>query len=278
MKLLSLLVVLLALTTVATFALYAPNDFEFAILGDRTGGAVEGVYEQALRETSKDLPAFILNVGDTIQGGNDRTVETEWEFVEAVLAPYRRYRILFTPGNHDVWSELSLRSYIHHTHRPLHYGFDYKQVHVSVLNNSRSDDIPASELDFLRQDLEAHKNQPIKIVVSHRPAWILQVILGNPAFPLHQLATRYGVKYIIAGHIHQMLRFDLDGVTYLSMASSGGHLRETKTYDRGWFFHHTLVKVRRDTLTFQIKELQPPFGKGRVTSPSDWGAAGLIRR
>ena len=60
-------------------------------------------------------------------------------------------------------------------------------------------------------------------------------MLGNPAFPLHQLAARYGAKYVIAGHIHQMLHFELDGITYLSMASSGGHLRESKTYERGWF-------------------------------------------
>jgi hypothetical protein len=65
---------------------------------------------------------------------------------------------------------------------------------------------------------------------------------------------------------------------YLSMASSGGHLREDKSYERGWFFQHTLVQVRGTKVNFEIKELQQPFGKGRVTVPGDWGAAGLIRR
>ncbi len=102
-------------------------------------------------------------------------------------------------------------------------------------------------------------------------------MLGNPAFPLHQLAIKYGVKYVIAGHIHQMLHFDVDGVTYLSMASSGGHLREDKSYEHGWFFGHSLAHVNGDQVTFQIKELQKPYGKGRITTPSDWGAAGLVR-
>jgi hypothetical protein len=86
------------------------------------------------------------------------------------------------------------------------------------------------------------------------------------------------VKYVIAGHIHQMLHFELDGITYLSMASSGGHLRENKSYDHGWFFQHTLAKVHGDNVAFEIKELTAPYGKARVTAPSDWGAAGLVRR
>jgi Icc protein len=272
------LAALLSLAAGGLAALNATDDFDFAILGDRTGEAVEGVYEEAWRETNLDHPAFVITVGDTIQGGNDRTVETEWEEAEAILAPYRRYKILLTPGNHDVWSPASERAYVEHSKRPLHYGFDYRQVNITVLDDSRADNFSAGELAFLKQDLVAHEKQPVKFIFSHRPAWILQVVLGNPAFPLHQLAMRYGVKYVIAGHIHQMLHFELDDVMYLSMASSGGHLREDKLYEHGWFFQHTLAHVHADKVNFEIKELQEPFGKGRVTTPADWGAAGLVRR
>jgi hypothetical protein len=72
-----------------------------------------------------------------------------------------------------------------------------------------------------------------------------------------------------------MLHFDLDGITYLSIASSGGHLRSTKRYEDGWFFQHTFVTVRGNSVNFEIKELGPPFGRSRVTKPADWGPAGL---
>ena len=72
-----------------------------------------------------------------------------------------------------------------------------------------------------------------------------------------------------------MLHFELDGVTYLSLASSGGHLREPRTYDRGWFFQHTLVTVHGEAADFAIKELSPPFGQSRITTLGDWGATGL---
>lgn len=252
--------------------------FRFAILGDRTGEAVPGVWEEVWRETDADHPDFVITVGDTIQGGDDATVDREWQEQLRILAPYRKYRIFFTPGNHDVWSLDSAEAFEKYAKHPLHYGFDYKQAHFTVLDNSRSDSLSAEELAFLRNDLQAHAKQPLKFVFSHRPSWILQVVLGNSHFPLHELAKEYGVHYVIAGHIHQMLHFELDGITYLSMASAGGHLRNGKEYQRGWFFAHTIVTVHGTSADFTIKEASPPFGESRITKPPDWGAAGLVEK
>ena len=257
----------------------ANNEFRFAILGDRTGEAVSGVWEQVWRETDADHPDFIVTVGDTIQGGSDTSMDAEWRQMMQMLAPYRsKYRIFFTPGNHDVWSAASSEAYERYTKHPLHYSFDYKQAHFTILDNSRSDELPPGELAYLREDLANHAGQPLKFVLSHRPSWILQVVLSNPHFPLHELAKQYGVQYVIAGHIHQMLHFELGGITYLSMPSAGGHLRDGKEYDKGWFFAHTIVSVHGASADFKIKELGPPFGESRRTKPSDWGAAGLVSR
>ena len=256
----------------------AAQTFHFILLGDRTGEAQPGVYEQVWKEATSEDPAFVVTVGDTIQGLDDGSAEGEWQAVQQILKPYHRFPFYPAAGNHDIWSKTSeglFRKYA--VHEP-HYSFDYKQAHFTILDNSRAEQFSAEELAFLEKDLQAHATQPVKFIVSHRPSWILQVVLGNPAFPLHQLAARYHVKYVIAGHIHQMLRFELDGVTYLSMASSGGHLRENKTYERGWFFQHTLARVRGNQVDLEIKELERPYGNRRVTKPGDWGAAGLLRR
>ncbi len=268
--------VLLALGGLAAFTA-SRDEFHFVILGDRTGGAVPGVYEEAWREAGRDHPDFVITVGDTIEGGNDRTVDSEWQQIMQTLAPYRGYRLFLTPGNHDVWSAASAQAFEKYAKHPLHYSFDYKQAHFTILDNSRSDNMPVEELAYLQKDLEAHQKQPVKFVFSHRPSWILQVVLDNPSFPLQQLAKRYGVKYVIAGHLHEMLHFEVDGVTYLSIASSGGHLRASKRYEDGWFFQHTLVTVRGASANFEIKELGPPFGRSRITTAADWGVAGLVK-
>jgi hypothetical protein len=185
-------------------------------------------------------------------------------------------KLFLTPGNHDIWDAASQHAYERYSYHPLHYSFDWQQAHFTILDDSESDELKPEEMAFLERDLSAHSGQSVKFLVSHRPSWLLHVVLGDSRFPLHQLALKYGVKYVIAGHIHQMLHFKLDGVTYLSMASSGGHLRNDKSYEHGWFFQHTDVIVSGRAAEFRIEELGAPFGLGRVTRSADWGAAGLV--
>jgi Icc protein len=255
----------------------AAETFHFALLGDRTGEVQAGVYEEAWREAAAENPAFILSVGDTIQGLDDRTIDAEWQEVAEIWKPYRRFKLFLTPGNHDVWDTASAQAYEKYSHHPLHYSFDWQQAHFTILDDSETDNLRPEELEFLERDLAAHAAQTVKFIVSHRPAWLFAAVLGDSKLPLHQLALKYGVKCIIAGHIHQMLRFQLGAVTYLCLASSGGHLRNDKAYQHGWFFQHTQVNVAGQDVHFRIEELSAPFGKGRVTTPDDWGAAGLAQ-
>jgi 3',5'-cyclic AMP phosphodiesterase CpdA len=249
----------------------------FVIIGDRTGEPQPGVYEQIWRELAAEKPAFVLSVGDTIQGLYDNNAVREWQEVQRLLAPYHSIPLYLTPGNHDIWSPLSKALFQKFsTHEPQ-YSFDVGTLHITVLDNSRSDELGSDQLQFLERDLAAHSRQPIKIVVSHRPSWLFPVLFRNPNFPLHQIAKRYGVRYVIAGHVHQMLHFELDGITYLSVPSAGGHLRASKQYEDGWFFAHTLVETESTELQFRIEEAKAPTGQGRKTTPADWGAAGLVR-
>jgi 3',5'-cyclic-AMP phosphodiesterase len=253
-----------------------PDSFRFVILGDRTGEAQPGVYERVWQQAAAETPAFVLSIGDTIQGLNDETAESEWRHVQQILAPFRRIPLYLAAGNHDIWSEHSERLFQKYAKHAPHYSFDYEQAHFTILDNSRTEEFSSDELTFLERDLQAHAAQPLKFIVSHRPSWLIAVMLGNPQFPLHQAAKKYGVQSVIAGHVHQMLHVDLEGVTYLSMASSGGHLRASKKYEDGWFFGLTVVDVRGKEVNFQIKELAPPYGRARVTRPKDWGNAGLV--
>lgn len=258
----------------------SPTDarFEFAILGDRTGEAQPGVYQQVWKEAAAEHPAFLAATGDSIEGLDDATAESQWRDVERIWQPYRRYPLYLVAGNHDVWSPASAQLFRKYAGHPLRYSFDYQQAHFTILDNSLSDDLSSEDLDYLEKDLKAHAAAPVKFVFSHRPSWIVPVALQNPDFPLHRLARQFGVQYVIAGHVHQMLRFQLQGVTYLSMPSSGGHLRLSKAYQDGWFFGHARVTMNGAAIDFQLEELKPPLGQGRITKPADWGMAGLVAK
>jgi hypothetical protein len=256
----------------------APPAFHFVLLGDRTGEAQPGVWEQVWKQAAAEKPAFFLGVGDTIQGGDDATAESEWRQAQRMLAPYAGFPLYLAPGNHDIWSPASEKLYQKYTGRPPHYSFDYGVAHFTVLDNSRADDLSADQLTFLESDLERHRAQPVKFIVSHRPSWLLSAALRNPQFELHRLARKYGVQYAVAGHVHQILHVSLEGVTYLSLPSAGGHLRASGQYEDGWFFGYTMVTLEGAAVTFKIAELGPPHGQGRVTGLADWGLTGLAVR
>lgn len=248
----------------------AADSFHFVILGDRTGEAQPGVYEHIWAEAARQNPAFVLSVGDTIQGLNDATADAEWRQVEQILAPFRKFTLYLAPGNHDIWSSASESLFRKYAGHPPHYSFDYGTAHFTILDNSRSDELPDGELAFLEEDLKAHAAQPLKFIVSHRPSWIFSAAAMNPDFPLHQLARKYGAGYVLAGHVHEMLHYQLEGIDYVSLPSAGGHLRASGQYKDGWFFGYVDVSVRNSTVDFQIHELS-----GRVNDLRDWGPIGL---
>ena len=251
-------------------ALCPAADFHFVILGDRTGETQPGIYEQVWKNTVAENPSFVISVGDTIQGLNDKTADQEWRDVQRILPQIPLY---LTPGNHDIWSDLSEKLFRKYSGHPLHYSFDHEQAHFTILDNSRADQFSAAELAWLESDLRAHEKQPVKFVVSHRPSWIVDILLKNPHNAVHQLAKKYGVQYVISGHVHQMIHSNFEGIEYLSMPSAGGHLRASMKYEDGWFFAHTLVGVTDTGVSFQIKEIHD-----RVTTLTDWTASGLRRR
>jgi Icc protein len=262
-----------ALAAVIALVRAAPGgSFHFVFLGDRTGEAQPGIYERVWQQLAEEHPAFVVSVGDTIQGLDDATAATEWRQIMAVLRPYRNIPLYLTPGNHDVWSARSEQLFRQYSGHPLHYSFDYAQAHFTILDNSRSDEMPASELEYLEKDLTAHTAQPLKFIVSHRPSWLLNAALQNSDFALNRLAKKFHVQYVVAGHVHQMIHIELDGVTYISLPSAGGHLRLSGRYEDGWFFGHTLVEVNGNDVRFHIEDID-----GRTTTLSDWGTVGLVR-
>ena len=90
-----------------------PEEFQFAIIGDRTGGAnVQRTFEMATGQLNLLQPEFVINVGDIIEGYSDDTAElnAEWDEVDGMLEklgmPFFR-----TPGNHDIANETAQQVY-----------------------------------------------------------------------------------------------------------------------------------------------------------------------
>jgi hypothetical protein len=247
----------------------APNDFSFAILGDRTGDAQPGVYEQVWRELGALHPNFAINVGDTIQGGDDATAAAEWRALRPLWDRYR-YPIYFTPGNHDIWSAASRDIFEKQTGHPAFYSFNYQNAHFTVLDNSQAPDFTVSlsddQMQFLARDLAQNRDRDPKFVFFHKPFWLIPVKFQSSQFPFHRLIAMYGVRYVVSGHGHQFVRAVQDGITYLEAPSSGGKLKG-RGFAQGWFYGHVWVTVKGSNVSMTVKEIGAPFGEGRSIGP-----------
>jgi Icc protein len=258
------------LTMLAALALSAAdppsNDFHFVILGDRTGDAQTGVYEHVWSEVDGLQPAFAINAGDTIQGGNDATAASEWRALRP-LWEHRRYPVYFTPGNHDIWSTASRAIYERQTRHPAFYSFNFQNAHFAVLDNDHAPDLSTElsgeQMQFLARDLEQNRDRNPKFVFFHKPLWLIPAKFRYSHFAFHELITKYGVAYVVSGHGHQYVRETLDGVSYLEVPSSGGKLKG-QGFAQGWFYGYASVAVKGSKAEITVREIGPPFGEGRV--------------
>ncbi len=240
--------------------------FHFAIIGDNTGRAVPGVYEAVWRAAIQAHPDFVITVGDAIEGMNDRQARAEWEAVKRVWP--KNIPVYHTPGNHDVWSDDSRNVFVEETGRKPFYSFDFRNAHVVVLDNSRTEGLAPDQLAFLRSNLEQSRGEGPIFVFFHRNFWLLPLKLQVRSFPLLDLAKEYGVCCIVSGHGHQFQAIASGGVEFLEVGSSGASVGDsTKTgvgYAEGWFYQYVWVTVEGSSVHFEVRELGPPLGQGRV--------------
>ncbi len=252
----------------AALAAGPANDFRFSILGDRTGTPDQKVYAQAWAEINRLRPDFVINVGDTIEGGADETAQAEWRTIRDFLNQYRRFPFYYVAGNHDVWSAFSRKLFEKETGRPTFYSFNYQNAHFVVLDNSQTLDLTLDQLQYLERDLQQNRQRSPKFVFFHQSFWIVFLKFQSGAFPLHRLAREYGVNYVVTGHGHFLFRMARDGVNYVQAGSSGAKLRPS--FADGAFYHHLLVQVKGSEVRVTVKELDPPYGNGRSFNLEDW--------
>jgi 3',5'-cyclic AMP phosphodiesterase CpdA len=233
--------------------------FTFAVLGDRTGGAVDGVFEQAVADVKFLDPDIILTVGDLIEGylPDSAAVEEEWDYVIGLLdgtgIPYH-----LTPGNHDIWDPQSKRIYTRRFGAPDE-AFVYKGNLFVILDAStynKAEDFPPERLRWLENQLAKVDQHANKFVFYHKPFWCEDFSSGRPDV-LHEIFKRYGVDAVFTGHYHRQFYTERDGIRYFGVSSSGGALASGGR-EEGCFYSYLLARV--DGGDLEVRSLEPGFG------------------
>jgi hypothetical protein len=234
--------------------------FTFAVLGDRTGGAVEGVFEQVVRDVEFLNPDLVLTVGDHIEGylPDSAAIEAEWDYVVGLLdgmaIPYR-----LTPGNHDIWDARSRRIYAKRFGSPdaafVHMNSLFVILDVSM--EYKAEGLPAERTQWLEQELSKAKNHTHTFVFYHKPFWCEDFSFERQNL-LHDVFVRHGVDAVFTGHYHRHFYTERDGIRYFGVSSSGGSVgyggREV-----GAFYSYLLARVEGEDL--EVRVLEPGLGE-----------------
>jgi hypothetical protein len=137
-----------------------PDNFQFAIIGDRTGGAnVLKTFDMAMDQLNLLQPEFVINVGDLIEGYSEDKAELNAEWDEAdVMLKKLEMPFFHTPGNHDIANDVAQQVWLNR-HGATYYNFLYNNVLFIVLN---SEDPPRVAPEGIKEKLEIYNRLQIE--------------------------------------------------------------------------------------------------------------------
>ena len=218
------------------------NEFHFVILGDSQFHD-PAKFNRIVDQTKLLMPAFVIQVGDLIQGYNDdlETVNREWSRFKKQIEPLKPIPFLPVPGNHDVYNarrqvDPALEALYESHWGDLFKSFNYKNSQFFLVNTDSLEGknrIGPKQMKWLEEKLKKSKSQH-KFAFMHKPA----LLLKNTE-KVHRLFLRYGVSHVFYGHHHHYHQIVKDGIQY-SMTNAAANLAHSLPEAGGF---HQLLQV-----------------------------------
>src|SRR5262245_37210446 len=222
-----------------------PDDFQFVIVSDRTGGHREKVFSRAVEQINLLQPEFVLSVGDLIEGyTTDRDkVMDQWKEFQGFAANLQM-PFFYVPGNHDVtnpamekvWDQKFGRRYYH---------FVYKNVLFLILNSddpAGSSSMSEPQVAWAKQVLADNADVRWTVVAFHKPIWTGNIERNRWGQVEKALAGRNYTVFV--GHVHRYVKFVRNGMNYYQLATTGGDSR-LRGVRYGEFDHIVWVTMKK---------------------------------
>lgn len=220
-----------------------PQEFQFAVVADRTGGERPGYFKEAMAKLNLLRPEFVMSVGDLINGGGDSEagLRRQWKelrgFVESLDMPF-----FYVVGNHDIWTGItgmtparqrSIDIWKENFGTNTYYSFTYKGCLFVCLDSMDAHDYyPArnplsdAQLEWAADVFEKNKDARWRFIFMHKPLdWTSDSWLR---FERRINAYDYTV---FCGDWHNHIKATRHGKTYYALGTTGGGMNGTMRDD-----------------------------------------------
>jgi hypothetical protein len=200
-----------------------PDVFRFAVVTDNAGGPRWGIFGEAMDKINLMQPEFVMSIGDYIEGYEDTRegLQAQWERFQADVDTLEM-PFFFVPGNHDngraMWAEIYNERY-----GVPYYHFVYKNVLFLCLSTNdgptHGTGISQAQVDYVAATLEEHPDVRWTLVFQHKPLWE-----DDSQAEWKQIQAMLAGRNctVFAGHKHRYLSHEEDGISFITMATTGG--------------------------------------------------------
>ena len=241
----------------------APGEaFRFAAFGDtRTG---HSVHRSVVEAVAREKIAFVLHTGDMVERGGKRHQWRQFFQIERPLL--ESTPILPAVGNHDMSSRHYFRHYFLHrlwAKNRRYYKHDWGNLRVVAMDGGIECRDGCAQYAFARRVLQEGADKGMFIVMMlHYPPYSSGAHGSHDGVqePITELARRYGVELVLAGHDHHYERTKpIYGTTYVVSGSAGAPIRPVRpqpfTAVARTEPHYVLVDVLDDRMVLRAINL-----------------------
>lgn len=199
-----------------------PDNFQFAIVSDRTGGHRKGVFGKGLDKINQLYPEFVMSVGDLIEGYTKDTtlLNEQWDEFHGILDTLQT-KFFYVAGNHDYSNDTMAQQWKERYGKD-YYHFIYKNVLFLIVNTNDGDGVMMGkdQINFLKEAIAKNTKVRWTMIFMHHPIWSYGELNGFNEVE----ASLKGRDYtVFAGHTHRYL-FDVrkDQNHYVLATTGGG--------------------------------------------------------
>ncbi|MCQ2602770.1 MAG: metallophosphoesterase, partial [Clostridia bacterium] len=262
--------------TFKTAADKSTRTFDILAIADMQG-MIQSMYDESANDIAKITDKFgydfVLNAGDMTDNGKNYY---HWQYALNTNVNFFANTSAFNAaGNHEA-NTYAISNFYNYTQPDSvefnaigkaeqdYYSFDYGCAHITVLdtNDASKDGLGATQLEWLKQDLETNKDAEVKFVLMHKSLYSTgSHTMDNDVVAMRAqlvpLFKQYAIDIVFGGHDHVYCEAEVDGTLYVTLGTIG-----TKFYEYTNDSEEVAAKLNENSINHTLT--QRTFGYVKV--------------